>query len=253
MGVLGEAVGVPGEAAGSRGCPHAPHPVAEVPGSSRRAVREGALVLSRLEPNDTLVAQCEAHNRHGRLLANAFVYVVGAWRGRGSRCSPTPPPTPQTGTPVPAATGGRPRGDGGVPAATASPSHGVPPTAGQRMWSPIPPHPRRATAFPPPYALATASPPWQPHPLRGNRISVATGSPPLATVPMATPSVATATGQTGPSPWQPSLETVAAQPALSIAVPVATLLPRRWRLGVPVAVAMAVSTATEGPRCHGDG
>ncbi|NXV39189.1 NGCA protein, partial [Rissa tridactyla] len=50
--------------------------VAEVPGAGRRAVREGALVLSRLEPNDTLVAQCEAYNRHGRLLANAFVYVV---------------------------------------------------------------------------------------------------------------------------------------------------------------------------------
>ncbi|KAM6228596.1 LOW QUALITY PROTEIN: neural cell adhesion molecule L1 [Spheniscus humboldti] len=51
-------------------------PIEEVPGDGRRAVREGALVLSRLEPNDTLVAQCEAHNRHGRLLANAFVYVV---------------------------------------------------------------------------------------------------------------------------------------------------------------------------------
>ncbi|NXL54948.1 NGCA protein, partial [Podilymbus podiceps] len=51
-------------------------PIEEAPGAGRRAVREGALVLSRLEPNDSLVAQCEAHNRHGRLLANAFIYVV---------------------------------------------------------------------------------------------------------------------------------------------------------------------------------
>uniref|UniRef100_A0A8V5GZ41 Neural cell adhesion molecule L1 n=1 Tax=Melopsittacus undulatus TaxID=13146 RepID=A0A8V5GZ41_MELUD len=51
-------------------------PIDEVPGSARRAVRDGALVLSRLEPNDTMVAQCEAHNSHGHLLANAFVYVV---------------------------------------------------------------------------------------------------------------------------------------------------------------------------------
>ncbi|KAM6106896.1 LOW QUALITY PROTEIN: neural cell adhesion molecule L1 [Phoenicopterus ruber ruber] len=50
-------------------------PIEEAPGAGRRAVREGALVLSRLEPNDSLVAQCEAHNRHGPL-ANAFVYVV---------------------------------------------------------------------------------------------------------------------------------------------------------------------------------
>ncbi|NXF00404.1 NGCA protein, partial [Menura novaehollandiae] len=58
----------------------------EVPDSGRRTLRDGALVLSRLEPNDSVVAQCEAHNDHGRLLANAFVYVVGA--------SP-PPGTPQ--------------------------------------------------------------------------------------------------------------------------------------------------------------
>ncbi|XP_030330139.1 neural cell adhesion molecule L1 isoform X1 [Strigops habroptila] len=51
-------------------------PIDEVPGSARRVVQEGALVLSQLEPNDTLVAQCEAQNSHGRLLANAFVYVV---------------------------------------------------------------------------------------------------------------------------------------------------------------------------------
>ncbi|XP_025893180.1 neuronal-glial cell adhesion molecule-like, partial [Nothoprocta perdicaria] len=48
----------------------------ELPPDERRAVRDGALVLTHLEPNDTAVTQCEAHNRHGRLLANAYIYVV---------------------------------------------------------------------------------------------------------------------------------------------------------------------------------
>ncbi|KAM6307728.1 LOW QUALITY PROTEIN: neural cell adhesion molecule L1, partial [Podargus strigoides] len=51
-------------------------PIDEVAMGPRWALREGALVLSRLEPNDTMVAQCEAQNPHGRLLANAFVHVV---------------------------------------------------------------------------------------------------------------------------------------------------------------------------------
>ncbi|XP_062367996.1 neuronal-glial cell adhesion molecule-like [Cinclus cinclus] len=51
-------------------------PLQALPLSGRRALRDGALVLSHLEPNDSLVAQCEASNSHGRLLANAFVYVV---------------------------------------------------------------------------------------------------------------------------------------------------------------------------------
>ncbi|NXV54529.1 NGCA protein, partial [Molothrus ater] len=49
----------------------------ELPDSGRRSLRDGALILSRLEPNDSMVAQCEASNSHGRLLANAFVYVMG--------------------------------------------------------------------------------------------------------------------------------------------------------------------------------
>ncbi|KAM6995837.1 LOW QUALITY PROTEIN: neural cell adhesion molecule L1 [Passerculus sandwichensis] len=49
----------------------------DVPDSDRLSLREdGALILSRLEPNDSMVAQCEASNVHGRLLANAFIYVV---------------------------------------------------------------------------------------------------------------------------------------------------------------------------------
>ncbi|NWJ07082.1 NGCA protein, partial [Crypturellus undulatus] len=51
-------------------------PLDELPPDERRTVRDGALVLARLEPNDTMVTQCEAHNHHGRLLANAYVYVV---------------------------------------------------------------------------------------------------------------------------------------------------------------------------------
>ncbi|NXR41843.1 NGCA protein, partial [Zosterops hypoxanthus] len=51
-------------------------PLNDLPASDRRSLRDGALVLSHLEPNDSLVAQCEATNSHGRLLANAFVYVV---------------------------------------------------------------------------------------------------------------------------------------------------------------------------------
>lgn len=161
---------------------------------------------------------------------------------------PHPPTPPQTGTPVPAATGGRPRGDGGVPAATASPSHGVPPTAGQRMWSPIPPHPRRATAFPPPpLALATASPPWQPH-LRGNRVSPSGnrphGNPFRCHGNRANRTLAVAT-QPGDG-----RRTTRLINRCSRGDPVATamatggyLLPWRWpslrQPGVPVAVAMA--------------
>ncbi|XP_039560290.1 neuronal-glial cell adhesion molecule-like, partial [Passer montanus] len=51
-------------------------PAPTLPDSGRRTLRDGALILSRLEPNDSAVAQCEASNSHGRLLANAFVYVV---------------------------------------------------------------------------------------------------------------------------------------------------------------------------------
>ncbi|XP_053908237.1 neural cell adhesion molecule L1 isoform X2 [Cuculus canorus] len=51
-------------------------PLNEAPGGARWAPRGGSLVASGLEPLDTAVAQCEAQNPHGRLLGNAFVYVV---------------------------------------------------------------------------------------------------------------------------------------------------------------------------------
>ncbi|XP_053159041.1 neural cell adhesion molecule L1 isoform X3 [Hemicordylus capensis] len=37
---------------------------------------QGSLIFSRVQPNDTAVIQCEAHNKHGRLLANAYMHVV---------------------------------------------------------------------------------------------------------------------------------------------------------------------------------
>uniref|UniRef100_A0A8D2LZ48 L1 cell adhesion molecule n=1 Tax=Varanus komodoensis TaxID=61221 RepID=A0A8D2LZ48_VARKO len=42
----------------------------------RRKVQGGALFLSNVQPNDTAVIQCEAHNHHGSLLANAYILIV---------------------------------------------------------------------------------------------------------------------------------------------------------------------------------
>ncbi|XP_077334979.1 neural cell adhesion molecule L1 isoform X4 [Lithobates pipiens] len=36
----------------------------------------GSLILQNLKTNDTAVVQCEARNKHGRILENAYVYVV---------------------------------------------------------------------------------------------------------------------------------------------------------------------------------
>lgn len=51
-------------------------------------IHHGALILSNVQPSDTMVTQCEARNRHGLLLANAYIYVVGECRPAG----PTHPP-----------------------------------------------------------------------------------------------------------------------------------------------------------------
>ncbi|KYO34889.1 neuronal cell adhesion molecule isoform C [Alligator mississippiensis] len=51
-------------------------PLEEVDADLRRTVRGGTLILAQVEPNDTQVMQCEAGNRHGRLLANAYVHVL---------------------------------------------------------------------------------------------------------------------------------------------------------------------------------
>lgn len=39
-------------------------------------IQHGTLILSNVQPSDTMVTQCEARNRHGLLLANAYIYVV---------------------------------------------------------------------------------------------------------------------------------------------------------------------------------
>ncbi|XP_044856555.1 neural cell adhesion molecule L1, partial [Mauremys mutica] len=51
-------------------------PWAELAPDPTRTLRSGALILSQVQPNDSLVTQCEAVNRHGRLLANAYIYVI---------------------------------------------------------------------------------------------------------------------------------------------------------------------------------
>ncbi|XP_054033254.1 neural cell adhesion molecule L1 [Dryobates pubescens] len=51
-------------------------PLNEAPGAARWVLRDGALLLPQLLPNESLVAQCQARNPHGHLLANAFVHVV---------------------------------------------------------------------------------------------------------------------------------------------------------------------------------
>ncbi|XP_060108530.1 neural cell adhesion molecule L1 [Heteronotia binoei] len=51
-------------------------PLKNLPPDPRRMLQRGALILSQVEPNDTAVIQCLAHNKHGSLLANAYIYVV---------------------------------------------------------------------------------------------------------------------------------------------------------------------------------
>lgn len=46
-------------------------------------IHHGALILSNVQPSDTMVTQCEARNRHGLLLANAYIYVVGECQPAG--------------------------------------------------------------------------------------------------------------------------------------------------------------------------
>ncbi|PIO39013.1 hypothetical protein AB205_0050380 [Aquarana catesbeiana] len=39
-------------------------------------IEGGSLILQNLKTTDTAVVQCEARNKHGRILENAYVYVV---------------------------------------------------------------------------------------------------------------------------------------------------------------------------------
>ncbi|XP_070597473.1 neural cell adhesion molecule L1 isoform X2 [Erythrolamprus reginae] len=51
-------------------------PLKDVMPDSRRKIQSGALIFSEVQPNDTAVIQCQAHNKHGSLLANAYILVV---------------------------------------------------------------------------------------------------------------------------------------------------------------------------------
>ncbi|KAF6090734.1 L1 cell adhesion molecule [Phyllostomus discolor] len=51
-------------------------PVEELAKDQKYRIQRGALILSNVQPSDTMVTQCEARNRHGVLLANAYIYVV---------------------------------------------------------------------------------------------------------------------------------------------------------------------------------
>ncbi|KAG8447893.1 hypothetical protein GDO86_015127 [Hymenochirus boettgeri] len=41
-----------------------------------RKLQGGSLIFNNLQLNDTIVVQCEAENKHGKILANAYVHVV---------------------------------------------------------------------------------------------------------------------------------------------------------------------------------
>ncbi|XP_039184616.1 neural cell adhesion molecule L1 isoform X2 [Crotalus tigris] len=51
-------------------------PLKDVMPDPRRKIQSGALIFSEVQPNDTAVIQCQAHNKHGSLLANAYILVV---------------------------------------------------------------------------------------------------------------------------------------------------------------------------------
>uniref|UniRef100_G1RTH9 L1 cell adhesion molecule n=1 Tax=Nomascus leucogenys TaxID=61853 RepID=G1RTH9_NOMLE len=51
-------------------------PVEELAKDQKYRIQRGALILSNAQPSDTMVTQCEARNRHGLLLANAYIFVV---------------------------------------------------------------------------------------------------------------------------------------------------------------------------------
>uniref|UniRef100_A0A452RYC8 L1 cell adhesion molecule n=1 Tax=Ursus americanus TaxID=9643 RepID=A0A452RYC8_URSAM len=51
-------------------------PVEDLAKDQKYRIQRGALILSNVQPSDTMVTQCEARNRHGLLLANAYIYVV---------------------------------------------------------------------------------------------------------------------------------------------------------------------------------
>lgn len=59
-----------------------PPPTAEVDEDPRRTVSGGVLILRDVEFADTAVYQCEASNKHGSILLNTYLYVVGTSASR---------------------------------------------------------------------------------------------------------------------------------------------------------------------------
>ncbi|XP_060038916.1 neural cell adhesion molecule L1 isoform X2 [Erinaceus europaeus] len=51
-------------------------PVQNLTTDRKYHISGSSMVLSNVNPSDTMVTQCEARNRHGVLLANAYIYVV---------------------------------------------------------------------------------------------------------------------------------------------------------------------------------
>lgn len=65
-----------------------PAACAELAKDQKYRIQRGALILSNVQPSDTMVTQCEARNRHGVLLANAYIYVVRECQQARLACLP---------------------------------------------------------------------------------------------------------------------------------------------------------------------
>ncbi|XP_014002617.2 neural cell adhesion molecule L1 isoform X4 [Salmo salar] len=51
-------------------------PITSIDSTPRRTVRDGALILRDVVFTDTAVYQCQAHNKHGTILVNTYIFVI---------------------------------------------------------------------------------------------------------------------------------------------------------------------------------
>uniref|UniRef100_A0A674AIE0 L1 cell adhesion molecule, paralog a n=1 Tax=Salmo trutta TaxID=8032 RepID=A0A674AIE0_SALTR len=51
-------------------------PITSIDSNPRRTVRDGALILRDVVFTDTAVYQCQAHNKHGTILVNTYIFVI---------------------------------------------------------------------------------------------------------------------------------------------------------------------------------
>ncbi|CDQ93687.1 unnamed protein product [Oncorhynchus mykiss] len=51
-------------------------PITGIDPTPRRTVRDGALILRDVVFTDTAVYQCQAHNKHGTILVNTYIFVI---------------------------------------------------------------------------------------------------------------------------------------------------------------------------------